>query len=156
MELTFEENGDFKSYEYNIDNILSFEGRNENILTLENYLTITYDGEKDLNDRFSAGFKWFIYPENGIRLPLIKERIVKTGYLINDEILSMEFEKRDEDADSHPLNLLFTHSTMIRYPEHGFFKAFASLGFDFESIPADKENLYRFLFQLGLDIKVEF
>jgi hypothetical protein len=155
-ELTFEENGDFRDCEYNIENIMSFEGRNENILTLENYLTIIYDGEKDVTDKFSAGFKWFIYPENGIRLPLIKERIVKTGYLIHDEVLSLEFKNRVSDSSSHPANILFTHSTSIRYPEHGFFKAYASLGFDFESAPAEDSNIYRILFQLGIDIRIEF
>lgn len=154
MTLTYKENGSLKSCEYEVDNILSFEGRNENILTLENYLTILYDGDRNLTDRFSTGFKWFIYPENGIRMPLIKERIVKTGYLINDEIFSLEYNKTEDQSSSHPLNLLFTHSTTIRYPEHGYFKAYAVIGFDLESDIS--ENLYRVMFQLGVDLKIEF
>ncbi len=156
MTLSFFENGELNRCEYNIENILSFEGRNQNIFTIENYLNITYDEVRKLTDKFSVGFKWFVYPEDGIRLPLLKERIVQTGYLINDETVSIEFNNKQDDMSTHPLNLFFTHSTTIRYPEHGYFKAFGSLGFDFESLPEDEENLYRILFQIGVEIKVEF
>ncbi len=155
MDLSFEENGDLNNADYNIENILSFEGRNQNILTIENYLNITYYEYKTVTDKLGIGFKWFIYPENGIKLPLLKERIVKTGYLINEENISLTFNNQNEDTSSHPVSILLTHDTTIRYPGHGFFKAFASLGFDFESMPYE-ENIYRILFQLGVEIKVEF
>ena len=159
MNLLYEDNGDLRTGEFSLNNILTFEGKNANLFTIENYLSLTRGEEHLTSETIIIGYNWFRYPEDGVRLPFLKEKIRKTGFVSHDERFSLTWEKdNDEDNTFNPVTFLFTHETAIRYPEYGYFRGEISLGLDTQSMPGEdeRENLYRIVFRLGIEVRIEF
>jgi hypothetical protein len=160
MSLLYNEYGKREKASYRIEQFLSFEGWGGNLFTLTNYTTI--DQEKvenpDITTDTKIGYNWFIYPKGGIPLPLISREIAKTGFISHEESLSLVFHNLNEQTTVHPVTLLASHETALRFPDHGYLRGLLGIGFDLESYPIqdDRENIYRYGFLALIEAKIEF
>ncbi len=158
--LLYDELHQLETESYRIEQFLSFEGWGGNIFTLTNYTTIEHENNEvpAISTDTQIGFNWFVYPQNGIPLPLLSREITKTGFVSHEERLSLVFHNLNPEGTVHPVTLVASHETALRFPDHGFVRANVGIGFDIESYPVqdDRENIYRYGFIALIEAKVEF
>ncbi len=160
MSLLFDKRHTIERESYRIEQYLSFEGWGGNLFTLTNYTTIEHEENEApaITTDTQIGFNWFIYPKNGIPAPLLSREITKTGFISHEESLSLVFHNLNPEVTVHPVTLIVGHETALRFPDHGFLRAYLGIGFDIESYPVldDRENIYRYGFLALIEAKVEF
>ena len=160
MSLLFDEQGNSEKESYRIEQYLSFEGWRGNLFTLTNYTTIEHEKNEvpAITTDTQIGFNWFIYPKNGISVPLLSREITKTAFISHEESLSLVFHNLNPEETIHPVTLLVGHETALRFPDHGFLRAYLGIGFDIESYPVldDRKNIYRYGFLALIEARVEF
>ena len=97
-------------------------------------------------------------PKDGIALPLIAEKIAKTGRFSNKESVEVQFANLQTTATVHPVNIVIKHETSILYPDFGYLRGEIALGFDEESYPegGGGQNVFIAGFRLTLELNVKF
>jgi hypothetical protein len=115
-----------------VDSLFTFIADKTNTFSIANQLRIENDIYYSLSDRPSLELDWGIYPEGGIKLPIVDEKAQATGFILNKETLSVVFNDWNKPDSIHPVTIIISHSTGLTYPEKGYIRGVVSFGYDLE------------------------
>jgi hypothetical protein len=162
LTLTYDDNT-FHSSDLLLEHYVSFETENSSIFTLDNRFNYqhtepdSWDDEADLtswSDEVQLSYKWFVYPPEGVKLPLVPENVEKNGYYNHQESLAVSISGEESPYSQHPFNIVLKHETLAIFPERGLIKAEIALGLDRET--SSDENYWRLGIRAGIEGKIEF
>jgi hypothetical protein len=143
-----------------LDHFFSFEGEKEDALTFENRFNLNFDrgeleGTTSWGDTIKFLYTWYRYPEGGVKIPLLPQRIGEKGYWSHQESVISELSGPGEASSFHPFNLIVSHKSSVLLPDHGEINAEISAGFDIEKTEAG-ERYWRMGLSGGIGVKIEF
>jgi hypothetical protein len=149
-----------RGLEMSLDHFLSFEGRREEQLTIENRLILRQDrqeiGPEILwEDSAKIHYQWSRYPQSGLSLPLIPEEVEREGYWFHKESLELQLNGPGEQSSYYPLDIMLSHKSTAMLPEYGEISAEISTGLDIERTSAGVMYT-RFGLRGGINVQIEF
>jgi hypothetical protein len=149
-----------------LDHFFSFVGNSDNELTFENRLSLFDDLVQDVteesfenkpfwSDTVKFLYTWFRYPETGVKLPLIPEKVGEQGYWSHLDSLELKLGGKTGQSSYHPLNIILSHESSLILPDYGEINAEISAGFDVEKTEQG-QRYWRFGFSGGIGVQIEF
>ena len=137
-----------------LEHYFSFETEESTSFTLDNRFNYRYTEAASWSDEVQLKFKRFVYPPEGVKLPLLPESVEKNGYYSHQESLALKISGEESSYSQHPFNIVVRHETFIIFPEQGLIKAEIALGLDRETF--SYENYWRLGIRAGIEGKIEF
>lgn len=153
LTLTYEDNT-FHSSDLLLENYVSFETENSSIFTLDNRFNHQHTDLISWSDEVQLSYKWFVYPPDGVKLPLVPRSVEKDGYYNHQESLAVTMSGEESPYSQHPFNIVLKHETFIIFPEQGLIKAEIAMGLDRET--SSDENYWLLGIRAGIEGKIEF
>ncbi|MBA7486404.1 hypothetical protein ES707_21963 [subsurface metagenome] len=153
LTLTYDDNT-FDSSDLLLEHYVSFETENSSMFTLDNRFNYQHTDLISWSDEVQLSYRRFVYPPEGVKLPLLPESVEKNGHYSHQESLALKISSEEGSYSSHPFNIVLKHETFIIFPEQGLIKAEIALGLDRETF-AD-ENYWRLGIRAGIEGKIEF
>ena len=149
-----------RGLEMNLDHFISLEGRREEQLTFRNRLSLRQEREATgpellWGDSAKFLYLWNRYPEKGVRVPLLSEKVGEQGYWSHQESLGLEFTGPGEESSFHPLNLIVGHESTAVLPDYGEISAEVSAGIDLEKTDGG-DRYWRLGLSGGISVQIEF
>ena len=155
-----------RGWRLDLDHFFSFAGAGDGELTLENRLDLSsYRADEPPTDEDPSGrswgnsvkllYNWFRYPQTGVQLPLVPEKVGREGYWEHQESLEMELEGAVEQASYHPFNLVVSHESALLLPDFGEISAEIAAGVDVERTETGT-HYWRLGLRGGLSVQIEF
>jgi hypothetical protein len=149
-----------RGLEMNLGHFFSFESQNDQQLTFENRLNLRQDREEIgteilWGDTVKFLYLWSRYPETGVRLPLLPEKIGRQGYWSHQESLELKLNGPGAESSYHPFNLIVSHESTALLPDYGQISAEISAGFDVEKTDSG-ERYWRLGLRGGIGLQIEF
>ena len=137
-----------------LEHYFSFETEESTSFTLDNRFNYQYTEAGSWSDEVQLSYKRFVYPPEGVKLPLLPESVEKNGYYSHQESLALKISGEENSYSQHHFNIVLKHETFIIFPEQGLIKAEIALGLDRETFSA--ENYWRLGIRAGIEGKIEF
>ncbi len=153
LTLTYDDNT-FHSSDLLLEQYVGFETEKSSILTLDNRFNYQQTDLTSWSDEVQLSYKRFIYPPEGVKLPLLPESVERNGYYSHRESLALEISGEESSYSYHPMNIVLKHETFAIFPEQGLIKAEIALGLDRET--SYDGNYWRLGIRAGIEGKIEF
>ena len=155
-----------RGWRLDLDHFFSFAGAGEGELTFENRLDLrSYRADETPTEEDPAGsswgntvkllYSWYRYPETGVRLPLVPDRVGREGYWEHQDSLEVELAGAEDQSSYHPFNLVVSHVSTLMLPEFGEIGAEIAAGVDVERTEAGA-RYWRLGLRGGLSVQIEF
>jgi hypothetical protein len=147
-----------ESSSLSLESAYSFESEQGDKLVLRNLFSVDNAAQFLVADKGGVEFGWQVIPAAGIALPLVDEKIAKTGRIANKETVEVKFANLQTAESVHPFNIVLKHETAILYPDFGFLRGEIAFGIDQESYPeqGDWKSIFIAGFRLTLELNVKF
>jgi hypothetical protein len=142
-----------------IDGYFIFRGLRKDAFSISNQLRIQSDIFSTLTERCSLIYEWGVYPEAGVKLPIVSESVGATGFWSNKEECTVLISDSQLAQSIHPVTVIVTHSTGLSYPDTGYIRGLFSVGIDFERIGATggiTETFTRLAFKAGIEAQFKW
>ncbi len=154
----FRETRELESTAFSLENAWTFEAAQGNKLVIRNNFNIT-DGETlTIGDKGACEYSWLVPVPGGIPLPLLDEKITRTGRIAHKESVEFGFQNLKETESAHPVTITLKHETAVQYPEFGYLRGEIALGIDSESYyeSGALRNIFMTGIRLTLELNVKF